>query len=244
MAFLDKMVSDLVKSSTGFNARGLVRAVGGKNILLLGGAAIAGALAADKMSSKSTPPPPVPGGPSTTPPPVPSPNPDAPPAPPIPAASTNASPPPVPGSSSQEAGPPPPLPPLPTETDTVSSGAEALPPELVYAIVRTMVAAALADGHMADDEKDLIHKHLGESGLAPDQIAQIHKDLVLPASHKELSTLVSGAQDGELLYRFGALVALADQKVSEHEKAWLERLAQTLEISPQRRSEIDKEIYS
>jgi tellurite resistance protein len=243
MAFLDKMVSDLVKSSTGFNARGLVRAVGGKNILLLGGAAIAGALAADKMGSKSTPPPPVPGGSSTTPPPVPSPNLDAPSAPPVPAASQNV-PPPVLGSSSQEAGPPPPLPPLPTEAETVASEAEELPPELVYAIVRTMVAAALADGHMDTEEKELIHKHLGESGLTPDQIAQIHKDLVLPASHKELSTLVSGVQDGELLYRFGALVALADQKVSEHEKAWLEQLAQTLEISPQRRSEIEKEIYS
>ena len=39
MGFLDNLVSDLVKSSTGINARGFVRMVGGKNILLLGGAA-------------------------------------------------------------------------------------------------------------------------------------------------------------------------------------------------------------
>jgi len=220
MGFLDKVVSDLVKSSTGFNARGLVRAVGGKNILLLGGAALAGALAADKMSSQSQSPPPVPGGSSAAPPPPP---------------------PPVPGSSAREAGPPPPLPPLPTEA--VASNAEELPPDLLYAIVRTMVAAALADGHMADEEKELIHKHLGESGLAPDQIAQIHKDLVLPASHQELLASVSSGPDGELLYRFGALVALADQKVSEREKDWLEQLAQVLEIPPQRRVEIDSEIF-
>jgi len=219
MGFLDKVVSDLVKSSTGFNARGLVRTVGGKNILLLGGAALAGAFAADKMGSQSPSPPPVPGGSSAAPPP----------------------PPPVPGSTSQEAGPPRPLPPLPTET--VSSSTEELPRELVYAIVRTMVAAALADGHMADEEKELIHKHLGESGLAPDQIAQIHKDLLLPATHKEISPLVSSGQDGELLYRFGVLVALADQKVSEHEKTWLEQLAVELRIPPQRRAEIEKEIF-
>ena len=218
MGFLDKVVSDLVKSSTGFNARGLVRTVGGKNILLLGGAALAGAFAADKMGSQSTSPPPVPGGSSAV--------------PPLP---------PVPGSASQDAGPPPPLPPLPTET--VSSSTEELPRDVLYAVVRTMVAAALADGHMADEEKELIHKHLGESGLDPDQIAQIHKDLVLPTSHKELSSLVSSGQDGELLYRFGVLVALADQKVSEHEKAWLEQLAVELKIPPQRRAEIEKEIF-
>lgn len=218
MGFLDKVVSDLVKSSTGFNARGLVRTVGGKNILLLGGAALAGAFAADKMGSQSPSTPPVPGGSSA--------------APPLP---------PVPGSASQDAGPPPPLPPLPTET--VSSNTEELPRDVLYAVVRTMVAAALADGHMADEEKELIHKHLGESGLAPDQIAQIHKDLVLPASHQELLSMVSSGPDGELLYRFGALVALADQKVSELEKGWLEQLAQVLEILPQRRDEIDREIF-
>ncbi len=220
MGFLDKVVSDLVKSSTGFNARGLVRTVGGKNILLLGGAALAGAFAADKMGSQSQSPPPVPGGSSAAPP------------PPLP---------PVPGSSRQEAAPPPALPPLPTQN--VASSADELPPELLCAVVRTMVAAGLADGHMADEEKELIHKHLGESGLAPAQIAQIHKDLVLPASHKELASLVSSGEDGELLYRFGALVALADQRVSELEKEWLEQLAVTLDISPPRRAEIDREIF-
>jgi len=49
MAFLDNLISDLVRSSTGFNAKPFVRAIGGKNILLLGGAAIAGAIAAEKM---------------------------------------------------------------------------------------------------------------------------------------------------------------------------------------------------
>ena len=49
MAFLDNLISDLVRNSTGFNAKPFVRAVGGKNILLLGGAAIAGAIAAEKM---------------------------------------------------------------------------------------------------------------------------------------------------------------------------------------------------
>ncbi len=70
MAFLDNLLSDLVRSSTGFNAKPFVRAIGGKNILLLGGAAIAGAIAAEKMRSQqpaagAPPVPPLPPLPST-----------------------------------------------------------------------------------------------------------------------------------------------------------------------------------
>jgi len=72
MAFLDNLISDLIRNSTGFNAKPFVRAVGGKNILLLGGAAIAGAIAAEKMRQQQpaagVPPlPPLPPLPSTEP---------------------------------------------------------------------------------------------------------------------------------------------------------------------------------
>jgi uncharacterized membrane protein YebE (DUF533 family) len=76
MAFLDNLVSDLIRSSTGFNAKPFVRAVGGKNILLLGGAAIAGAIAAEKMRQPPAGAPPLP----------PLPNQAVPPLPPLPAA--------------------------------------------------------------------------------------------------------------------------------------------------------------
>jgi uncharacterized membrane protein YebE (DUF533 family) len=70
MAFLDNLISDLIRNSTGFNAKPFVRAVGGKNILLLGGAAIAGAIAAEKMrqqgpTSGAPPLPPLPTLPTT-----------------------------------------------------------------------------------------------------------------------------------------------------------------------------------
>jgi uncharacterized membrane protein YebE (DUF533 family) len=82
MAFLDNLISDLIRNSTGFNAKPFVRAVGGKNILLLGGAAIAGALAAEKMRAQQ----PAPGAPPLPPlPPLPS-SEVVPPLPPLPAA--------------------------------------------------------------------------------------------------------------------------------------------------------------
>lgn len=207
MAFLDRIVSDLIKQSTGVNARSFVRAVGGKNMVLLGGAAIAGALAVDKMRQSQTPAAPHPGA------------------------------------------PPPPLPPLPQPQATTDQELPPLPPpipppqELVYAIVRTMVAAALSDGEMHTAEKRLLEKRLGESELSELQVAQIRKDLVFPATPAELSGLVADADDKETLYRFGALVVLADDSVADAEKAWLESLAGALGVDTARRRTIDQELF-
>jgi uncharacterized membrane protein YebE (DUF533 family) len=202
MGLLDSLVSDLIRSSTGFNAKPFVRAVGGKNILLLGGAAIAGAIAADKMRGQQ------PGA--------------APPLPPLPTAEVL-----------------PPLPPLPAPAAPESQ----LPQGLVFAIVRTLVAGALADGQMHAEEKKLIEKHLGESGLTPDQISQIHKDLIIPASTEELARAAATAEDRELLYRFGALVVLAEGQTSPPERAWLDRFGAALGLGPERREALEREIF-
>jgi len=217
MGFLDRLVSDVIKKSTGMNARPFVRAVGGKNMLLLGGAAIAGAFAVDKMGKGSAPAPPTPGAPPPSPPP------------------------PLPGTTAA----PPPLPPLPTPSAATSEPTPPIPPpqELVYAIVRTMVAAALSDGEMHEEEKGLIDNRLGESGFSPEQLSQIHKDLVIPASPAELAGLVATADDREVLYRFGALVVLADDTVTDSEKAWLSSLAAALGIDEARAQTIQSELF-
>lgn len=211
MAFLDRLVSDLIRSSTGFNARPIVRSIGGKNILLLGGAAIAGAIAADKMRSKS--------GPSRG---------AAPPPPP----------PPVPGTEVQ-ATPPPPPPPIPE----ASTAEPELPEPLLFAIVRTMVAGALADGEMHTEEKKLIESRLGESNLAAEHVRQVQKDMVIPPPPAELAGLVSEASDRELLYRCGALVVLADGEASALERAWLTKLGGALGLDEARRSAVEGELF-
>jgi uncharacterized membrane protein YebE (DUF533 family) len=215
MGFLDSLVSDLVKSSTGINARGFVRKVGGKNILLLGGAAVAGALAADHLGKKtSPPPPPIPGAETTAPPPP----------PPVPA--TGATPPTPPTSGALE--------------QTAPNGAEAIPHDLLSAIVKTMVAAALADGRIADEEKALVEKRLDSAPALRDGI---QNDLRNPPSPEELARNVSNQEDAELLYRFASLVVLADKNVTELEKAWLKQLAEALDISPQRKERLEWEIF-
>jgi len=210
MAFLDRLVSDLIQKSTGFNARPFVRSIGGKNILLLGGAAIAGAIAADKMRATSG------STPSAVPPP----------SPPIP---------PVPGTIA----PPPPPPPIP---ETASAEPE-LPEALLFAIVRTMVAGALADGEVHAEEKKLIENRLGESGLSAVRVRQIQKDMVIPPAPSELAGLVASASDRELLYRFGALVVLADGGASGLERAWLEKLGSALALNAEAQSAIATELF-
>lgn len=204
MGLLDNLVSDLIRSSTGFNARPFVRMVGGKNILLLGGAAIAGALAAEKMrqpGSQAAPPPPLP--------------------------------PPIPGTAAV-----PPPPPIPQE-----SAENALPQDVLFAIVRTLVAGALADGEMHEKEKKLVESRLGEGGLSPEQTDRIRKDLVFPASVEEIASLVNSAEDRELLFRFGALVVLADGEASAREKTWLESFGGALGLAPERQRVLQTEVF-
>lgn len=205
MAFLDNLLSDLIRNSTGFNAKPFVRAVGGKNILLLGGAAIAGAIAAEKMRQQQ---------PAAGVPPVP-------PLPPLPSTEVV-----------------PPLPPLPTAAPEPQ-----LPQPLVFAIVRTMVSGALADGEMHAGEKKLIEGRLGESGLSPDETKQIHKDLAIPPPPEEIGRMVSTTEDRELLYRFGALVVRSEGGASPPERAWLERLGAALGLAPERQAALESEIF-
>jgi tellurite resistance protein len=222
MGFLDNLVSDLVKSSTGINARGFVRTVGGKNILLLGGAAVAGALAANHLGkeSSSPSPPPVPGGEASVPPP--------PPPPVLTTEATPSLPPPIPGAAPET---------------TLPDGAEAIPHDLLWAIVRTMVAAALSDGRIAAEEKALIEKRLDSAPTLRERVGQVHNDLLNPPSQEELARHVSNREDAELLYRFASLVVLADKNVSEPEKTWLEQFATALEIPSQRREILEWEIF-
>lgn len=222
MGFLDNMVSGLIRESTGYDTRQVrrwVRRIGGSKLLLAGGAAVAGALAAQHLgkSGKSTPPPPPSGGP------VP---PDLPPLPPLPT------------TGGGEEG----------ESETAEHGPE-LPRELLFAVVRTMAAAALADGEMAPEERAALEGHLDDSGLAPEQIQRVRKDLVLPPTPGELAEMVEelpeqqAAEARETLFRAAALIVHADREVSEVETAWLGKLTAELGLSPERADTLRAEVF-
>lgn len=233
MGFLDRMVSDMIKRETGFNARRIVRRVGGRNLLMLGGAAIAGGVLASQAHSRSRSAAQAAG--ATTLPPTRSVGGTGPGLPPVPQATPDL--PPVPQAAAE-------LPPLPTAGGESAEVAAEIPGELLYAIVRTMVAAALADGELAPEEKRAIDERLSESGLSADQIAQVRRDLIVPASVEELAELLPEGEDPEVLAEFAVLVGRADGVHNELETAWLQSLAQALALPGERIDQLTSEIFT
>ena len=215
MGFLDKMVADLVADSTGLPVRGLVRRAGVKNLLLVGGAVAAGGVAAGALAKRSRQPS---GPPATAPPPPPPAQPAAANLPPVPTAQAPPNLPPVPV--------PTPGPAPPTTTDDPD-------PDTLYAMIRAMVGAALADGSMAPEERAAIQNHLGDSGLSAERQQQVHRDLVLPPTASEIAAHCP-APGREPVYRSAVLVTLSDRDLSLLERQYLERLAEALGLDPAR----------
>jgi len=223
MGFLDNMVRGLISESTGYDTRQVsrwVRRIGGSKLLLAGGAAVAGALAAQHLSKKDSAP-------------------------------TAALPPPPPSGGPV---PPdlPPLPPLPT-TGAGAEGAaeaEATPRRLLFLVVRTMAAAALADGELTPEERAPLEGHLEGSELTPEQIQRVRKDLVLPPTPGELAEAVEDLPEAEAaeardaLYRAAALIVHADREVSGLETSWLDRLASELGLPGERARELRAEVFA
>ncbi len=220
MGFLDSMLADMIADSTGLPVRRIVRRVGARNLLLLGGAALAGGALAhaatrDRRGPAVVPPPPPPGGAASVPPPPPPPT----------AAGT----------------PPPPPPPAVAPPEDTS---DQLPNELAFAVVRAMVGAALADGELAEPERGTIHGHLAESDLTADQVAQVHRDLVVPPAPAEIAGPVRDPDHRLAIYRAAVLVVHADREVSVLERDWLRQLAHALDLDPGVHERVVQELES
>jgi uncharacterized membrane protein YebE (DUF533 family) len=216
MGFLDRMLADLIADSTGLPVRRLVRRVGARNLLLLGGAALAGGALAHAASRDRSD-----HGPTTPPPGV-------------------APPPPLPPPG---VAPPPPPPPPPPEA-IVEDPSDDLPAELAFALVRAMVSAALADGELAEPERRAIHDRLAESNLTPEQVAHIRRDLVVPPSPDEFTGLVDDPSHRLAVYRAAVLVVHADREVAALEREWLERLADALGLDARVQHHVLRELES
>jgi hypothetical protein len=170
MSFIDRMLQDMLhRNMSGRGAarmaRKAVRRIGTRRLLMMGGAALAGGLLTEAARRQGAASPTVPAGGGQAPPPLP----------------------PVPGRSGV-ASPPPGLPPLPVPGAAGAPPAAEeppvldLPPGTLFAALRTMVAAALSDGELSAQERELIESRLAESGLPAERVAQVRRDLVLPAT--------------------------------------------------------------
>lgn len=247
MRLIENLVTDLIRSQTGIDARRWVRRIGGGKLLLAGaGAALAATLAQRQnhgAAGHAVPPPPPSGGdrtlsPPPTPPPLPAAVPPPPPAMPgVAEAATSGETISLAESAVEGAAPS-----AEEVADTVADFEWA--PEVTFAALRTMIAAAYADGELADEEKQILETRMIDLELPDASLAQIFRDLEKPPSLEALAATSDDVEVREVLYRVAALLVLADEAVSDGERRWLGDLAAAFAIPAERRQSIEAELLA
>jgi uncharacterized membrane protein YebE (DUF533 family) len=148
--------------------------------------------------------------------------------------------------------PPPPPPPATApaagaaeegEEDEVADREADLPPHLLFPVVRTMVAAALADGTLSAAERARVEEQLRSGELPEEQAAQVRRELVMPATPVELAAMAASDPERELLYRFAALVTATEAGVSTLESIWLGNFAEALGLSHERARTLEAQLF-
>ncbi len=94
-------------------------------------------------------------------------------------------------------------------------------------LVRAMIAAAFADGHMNSDEQDRIFAEARRLALTPEEKATLFDELRQPLSPDALARQVPDPETALEVYA-ASLVAVDETRPEAH--AYLRRLAATLEL--------------
>jgi uncharacterized membrane protein YebE (DUF533 family) len=140
---------------------------------------------------------------------------------------------PAPGPLSPSGGSPPP-PPLPGASP--SSTVPAMPAE-VLRLVRLTIAAARADGRLADEERAAI---LGQARtVGADAI--VEQEIQSPRSLAEIVAGVPDPSTKEQLYVLAFAVVRADESVSGAERIFLAQLAHALGLDPTTTARIESQ---
>ncbi|WP_246659623.1 tellurite resistance TerB family protein [Ancylobacter moscoviensis] len=108
--------------------------------------------------------------------------------------------------------------------------AQASQTELPVVILRTMIAAALADGHVDDVERAAIGAKLSEDGAQLDAAERfLSEELANPATVEEIASEVTAPEAAAEVY-IAALLAIDADNTAE--RAFLARLATALKLDP------------
>jgi uncharacterized membrane protein YebE (DUF533 family) len=150
-----------------------------------------------------------------------------PPPPPSPAARAGA-----PAGAAAFASPPPP----PTASVGADATADAGGADEAMLLVRAMICAAHADGHIDADEQVRILDRLVAAGLGSEERALLVRELAAPADPATLFADVRDPLLAEEIYVVSRLAITLDE-VTEH--AYLTRLAHRLGLTPTQVAELD-----
>jgi uncharacterized membrane protein YebE (DUF533 family) len=102
--------------------------------------------------------------------------------------------------------------------------------------LRTMVAAAACDGHIADAERSLIVRGLTEAGIDPQATGWIERELASPADVDELAAGVTDPEKAAQVYA-AARITIDPDTIQERE--FLRQLAEALDLDQAVRAQID-----
>lgn len=110
---------------------------------------------------------------------------------------------------------------LPPAADPEPRGA------LGLALVRTMIAAAHADGKLDERERSTLFAEIGRLGLDPDEEAVLLDELGRPAPLEKIAAWAATPEQATELYTAALLAIEVD---TPEERAWLARLAAQLSL--------------
>lgn len=103
--------------------------------------------------------------------------------------------------------------------------------------LKTMVAAAAADGHIDENERARIVKGLMEAGIDPDSSRWLETEMASPADVEELAGTVNDPDKAAQVYA-AARIAIDPDTIQERE--FLHQLAEALDLDPSIRRQIDE----
>ncbi len=106
-------------------------------------------------------------------------------------------------------------------------------------LLRAMISAANADGHVDAAEKARITDQLGKLGLDADAAALIEKEIANPLDAKSLAALVPNQQQAVEVYALS--VAVIDSQ-SAAERAYLNDLSKALNLAPDLVAEVEAQL--
>ncbi|MDX1764061.1 MAG: tellurite resistance TerB family protein [bacterium] len=108
-------------------------------------------------------------------------------------------------------------------------------------LLKAMIAAANADGHIDNHERTLIESRIPELGLAPDTAGFIQAELAQPQNIQEIAAHADSPESAAEIYLVSRLVIDMD---NEQERAYLEALAAALKLEPELVAQLEAQVAS
>ena len=106
-------------------------------------------------------------------------------------------------------------------------------------LLRAMIAAAMADGHIDAAEKQIIMQKMGNQNFDADVLGFLRSEIENPPTVAELASLAESETAAAEMYLAARVVI--DQS-NDVENQWLNSLQQSLNLQPEFIAELEEEI--